>query len=82
MDVTTVADDLVVLHDGVRVHRYDGLSPDTDYELDGVAVRTLPRPGGELLCRFATVNDVHFGEVEAGRVDDSELGPDPARRAR
>ena len=75
VDVTTVAEDLVVLHDGERARRYDGLTPDTDYELDGVAVHTLPRPDGELLCRFATVNDVHFGEVEAGRVDDSELGP-------
>ena len=33
--------------------------------LDGVDVRTLPRPG-ELLAVFATVNDVHFGEVECG----------------
>jgi 3',5'-cyclic AMP phosphodiesterase CpdA len=75
VDVTTVADDLVVLHDGMRARRYDGLTPDSDYELDGVSAHTLPRPGGQLLCRLATVNDVHFGEVEAGRVDDSELGP-------
>jgi 3',5'-cyclic-AMP phosphodiesterase len=75
MDLTTVAEDFVVLHDGVRVLRYDDLRPGTGYELEGVAVRTLPRPGGELLCRVATVNDVHFGEIEAGRVDDSPLGP-------
>ena len=24
MDVTTVADDLVVIHDGIRVNRFDG----------------------------------------------------------
>jgi 3',5'-cyclic AMP phosphodiesterase CpdA len=75
VDVTTVAEDLVVLHDGARVLRFDGLEPDTAYELEGVPVRTLARPGGELLCRFATVNDVHFGEIEAGRVGDSPLGP-------
>jgi 3',5'-cyclic-AMP phosphodiesterase len=75
VDVTTVADDLVVLHEGVTARRFDDLAPDTDHELDGVTVHTLARPGGELLCRFATVNDVHFGEVEAGRVDDSDLGP-------
>jgi 3',5'-cyclic AMP phosphodiesterase CpdA len=31
-------------------------------------VRTLPRRG-ELLARVATVNDVHFGETVAGRID-------------
>jgi Icc protein len=75
VDLTTVADDLVVLHDGTNVLTYDGLTPETAYRFDGVEVRTLPRPEGELLCRFATVNDVHFGEVEAGRIDDSPLGP-------
>lgn len=75
MDVTTVADDLAVLHDGAEVYRYDGLAPATDYEFRGHQVRTLDRPTGELLCRFATVNDVHFGEVECGRVDDHPEGP-------
>jgi 3',5'-cyclic AMP phosphodiesterase CpdA len=75
MDVTTVADDLVVVHDGLEVRRYEALAADTEHGLDGVTVRTLPRPGGELLCRFATVNDVHFGEVEAGRIDDLTEGP-------
>jgi len=75
MDITTVADDLVVIHDGVDVRRYDDLTPDTEHDLDGVVVRTLPRPDGELLCRFATVNDVHFGETEAGRIDDLTEGP-------
>ncbi|MEX2626498.1 MAG: metallophosphoesterase [Ilumatobacteraceae bacterium] len=78
-EVTTVADDLVVVHDGVRVHRYEGLEPATEYHLDpgGVTlgVRTLERPPGELLCRVATVNDVHFGETEAGRIDDHPEGP-------
>ena len=75
MDVTTVSDTTVVIHDGSEVRRYTDLDPDSDHDLDGVAVRTLPRPPGELLCRFATVNDVHFGEVEAGRIDDHTEGP-------
>lgn len=75
MDITTVADDLVVIHDGLDVRRYAGLAADTEHDLDGVPVRTLARPDGELLCKFATVNDVHFGEIEAGRVDDHPDGP-------
>ncbi|MBI5090439.1 MAG: metallophosphoesterase [Actinobacteria bacterium] len=75
MDITTVADDLIVAHDGFEVTRLDGLEPDTEHDVRGVAVRTLPRPSGELLCRFATVNDVHFGEQEAGRLGDEPLGP-------
>jgi len=75
IDVTTVADDLAVLHVGGEAHRFEGLEPDREYELLGVRVRTLPRPGGELLCRLTTVNDVHFGETEAGRIDDHAEGP-------
>ncbi len=75
MDVTTVADDVVVIHDGVHVRRFDGLASDEEHELDGHRVRTLPRPAGALRSRFATVNDVHFGEVEAGRLGDETLGP-------
>ncbi|MFZ4810114.1 MAG: metallophosphoesterase family protein [Ilumatobacteraceae bacterium] len=75
MDITTVADDLIVAHDGHRVHRIDGLEPGTVHRVDGVDVRTLDRPGGALLARFATVNDVHFGEIECGRIDDNPQGP-------
>lgn len=75
MDITTVADDLVVIHDGLVVHRYDDLAADSDYDFDGISVRTMTTPPGDLLCRFATVNDVHFGEIEAGRVDDLPDGP-------
>ena len=81
MDVTSVADDLVIVHDGAHVHRFDGLDPDTAYTLpvgdEGavVAVRTLARPAGPLRCRLATVNDVHFGETECGRIDDDPKGP-------
>lgn len=80
MDITTVADDLIVLHEStedgaVVVHRYEGLSPGTEYELHGRFVTTLERPSGELLCRLATVNDVHFGEIQAGKIDDNANGP-------
>lgn len=66
MDLTTVADDEAVLHDGVEVREHPGLAPGTTYDLDGHRFRTLPRPPGERLATVATVNDVHFGEVECG----------------
>ena len=75
MDVTTIADDMVVLHHGTMTTRRNELRPQTIYEFDGVTARTLPRPDGEMLCRFATVNDVHFGEVECGRMDGRTDGP-------
>jgi 3',5'-cyclic AMP phosphodiesterase CpdA len=75
VDLTTVADDLVVIHDGHSVSRFDDLQPDTTYELLGLEVTTLSRPAGQLLSRFATVNDVHFGEVVCGKVGDSPDGP-------
>jgi 3',5'-cyclic AMP phosphodiesterase CpdA len=82
VEVTTVADDEVVVHDGASVRRYEGLAPDAAHDLDGLTVRTLPRPGGELLCRFATVNDTHFGETLCGLFEGTDVGPvlkvDPA----
>ena len=75
MDVTTVADDEVVLHDGGVERRHPGLEPDREYTLDGQAVRTLPRPPGERLATVCTVNDVHFGEVECGILDGLDDGP-------
>ena len=47
-----------------------GLEPGTPVVRHGIEARTLERPPGELLCRFATVNDVHFGETECGKVGD------------
>ena len=75
MEVTTVADDLVVIHDGLTVYRYDGLTPAMSYTFNGLEVTTLTRPHGELLSTFATVNDVHFGELECGRIDNDPKGP-------
>jgi 3',5'-cyclic-AMP phosphodiesterase len=81
VELTTIADDLAVVHNGFDVHRYGDLKPNTSYTFhpdgaDGpVEVRTLAHPGGALLSRFCTVNDVHFGEVECGRIDDHKEGP-------
>jgi predicted phosphodiesterase len=75
MELTTVADDFAVVHDGFDVRVYDGLEPDTDYEYDGFAFRTLARPPGERLSVFATVNDVHFGETECGIIEGLDIGP-------
>jgi 3',5'-cyclic-AMP phosphodiesterase len=75
LELTTVSEDAAAFHDGISVDRVDGLEPDREYEHHGIRFRTLPRPGGALRCRFGTVNDVHFGEVEAGRIDESDLGP-------
>lgn len=89
MDVTTVSDTEAVVHvprpDGaVDVHRFDGLQPDTTTTVDvpephggqrRLEITTLSRPAGELLCRFATVNDVHFGELTAGQIGDLPDGP-------
>ncbi len=74
-ELTTVADDLVVVHHGTVTERYEGLEPETLYEFGGVTARTLRRPPGELLTTFATVNDVHFGETVCGMVDDHPDGP-------
>lgn len=75
IEITTVADDLVVVHEHERVRRYEGLEPATEHVFDGIEAVTLPRPAGDLLCRFATVNDVHFGEEECGKIDDDPKGP-------
>lgn len=85
IDLTTVSDQHAVVHvtrdDGsVDVHVERGLTPDAEFTIDigdggTVEGRTLPRLPGELLAVVATVNDVHFGEVEAGRIDDLTDGP-------
>jgi len=74
-ELTTVADDEVVVHLLGEVRTYHGLDPATTYDLDGVEATTLARPGGGLLAVFATVNDAHFGETECGLVDGTDIGP-------
>lgn len=73
-EVTTVADDEVVVHEGTAVRTYRDLAPDAEHDLDGLRVRTLPRLG-ERLATVATVNDVHFGEEEAGLMEGLADGP-------
>jgi predicted phosphodiesterase len=75
VELTTVSEDAATFHDGTSVEVVEDLEPDRDYERHGIRFRTLPRPAGVLRCRFGTVNDLHFGEVEAGRLDESDLGP-------
>ncbi len=67
-EVMTVADDEVVVDRRGEMCGYRDLAPDTEVDLDGLTVRTLPRRG-ELLTTLATVNDVHFGETVCGKVD-------------
>ncbi len=74
-ELTTVSESIAVVFDGLDVRRYDDLAPGTDFNLDGVEGHTLPRPEGELLCRVATVNDVHFGEIECGVIEGLDIGP-------
>ena len=73
-ELTTVADDEAVIHDGPEARTYRDLRPDTDHELEGFAFRTLPRLG-ERLATVATVNDVHFGETICGVMDGIPDGP-------
>jgi predicted phosphodiesterase len=85
-DLTTVAEDEVVFHlhspdtveaagtpaswSGPGYEVIIGLRPGMAVMRHGIGTRTLERPEGELLCRFATVNDVHFGETHCGRISD------------
>ena len=74
-ELTTIADDMAVFHHGTHVIRHENLLPNTSYTEHGIDFRTLPTPDGELINVFATVNDVHFGETECGRIDNNPLGP-------
>jgi 3',5'-cyclic-AMP phosphodiesterase len=75
IELTSVSTVDATFHRGFDVDVIDGLEPGTRYEHHGISYSTLSLPGGRRRCRFATVNDVHFGEREAGRVGDHELGP-------
>jgi len=75
LELTTVADDSATFHDELDVEHLDGLQPDTEHEHRGITFKTLLHPRGMLRCRLATVNDVHFGESEAGRIDHRDDGP-------
>jgi len=68
VEVTTITDHSVTVHDGDRVIHLDDLEPNADVEIEGLSARTLNRPGSELLATVCTVNDVHFGEREVGNL--------------
>jgi predicted phosphodiesterase len=85
-DTTAVVHHTISNSVEVEVHCFDGLAPGSEHRLVlpateptgtqiSVSARTLPEMSGTLSCRFATVNDVHFGEVVAGQIDQHELGP-------
>ena len=69
VELTTVADDAATFHDGTTSTSWTGSSrtPSTSTTAIRSARSPVRRP---LRCRIGTVNDVHFGEVEAGRIDD------------
>jgi predicted phosphodiesterase len=75
LELTTVTSTGATFHQGTSVSRVVDLVPGTHHTHRGISFATLPLPPGERRCRFASVNDVHFGEVEAGRLDDSDRGP-------
>lgn len=74
-EITTVAEDEVVIFCGSTPVVHSELEPSTTYRFGDIEVNTLDRPGGELLCRFATVNDVHFGETRCGVIEGTDIGP-------
>ncbi|HWG75009.1 MAG TPA: metallophosphoesterase [Acidimicrobiales bacterium] len=74
-ELTTVSDDSAVLFDGAEVVRAEGLESGVEHRVGGVIFATLARPPGERLATVATVNDVHFGEIECGRFTGLDLGP-------
>ncbi|MGQ0744447.1 MAG: metallophosphoesterase [Acidimicrobiales bacterium] len=74
-DLTTVSTTHAVFHRQGQAFRLDGLEPGTRYQARGHDFETLARPGGQLLCRVATVNDLHLGETECGRHSALDIGP-------
>ena len=76
IEVTTVADDEVVLHDGSSVtspRRARSPTPSTSSTAWSSA--RCHDPAASCCARFATVNDVHFGETECGVIEGFEVGP-------
>jgi len=71
--VSVSCDEVELLEDG-ELFSVTGLAPDTTHTIEGLEVHTLPKPG-EYLCSVATTNDVHFGEVECGRLGETATGP-------
>jgi predicted phosphodiesterase len=86
-EVTTVVGDAETTTTGpYHSARITGLEPGATYNLavDGAdaspllpsTVTTLDRPSGKHVATVATVNDVHFGEVDCGMLGtEEEVGP-------
>jgi len=74
MELTTVSQNHAVFHNGLEVIKHHHLKAGKPYDLEGIKFQTLPDLGKEL-CRFSTVNDVHFGETVCGLIDGSDIGP-------
>lgn len=81
LELTTVADDGAVIFDGPRAIVLDALNPDTTYAYEGIEFHTLPRPSGVRLATVTTVNDLHFGETECGRLDIPGVDVGPVLRS-
>jgi len=75
-ELTTVANDEVVIHEGTSVRRLLGLPPDTQMHDGGFDLRTLPALG-EHYSTVATVNDLHFGETQIPIERDPDEDPYP-----
>ena len=74
MHLTTVSQDHAVFHEGDSVHRIENLASGTQHEVFDTSFETLPDLG-KRVARFATVNDVHFGETQCGVTADPDMGP-------
>jgi len=76
-------DTVVDVSSGVGAAVMDGVEPDTAYEVrvDGrpaTRLRTLAEPPGAYLGRFATVSDLHVGEIGFGYAPRFHLTRNPA----
>ena len=74
MELTTVSTHHAVFFKGQQVHRVTGLEPGTQHSVNGASFSTLPVLGKKL-SSFATVNDVHFGEIVCGLMEGTDMGP-------
>ena len=74
VDLTTVTPEYAVLHDSRTKIVVKDLEPGQLQHHHGHRFETLPDLG-DLRSRFATVNDVHFGEVRCGVTSNPDMGP-------
>jgi len=74
LEITTVSDNAAVAFDGTEVETMEGLEPGRRYRFGEEEFATLLRPAGLRLATVATVNDLHFGEVQAGHLEGLDVG--------